>query len=47
MVQAFFDVSVVLIEDECGGQCELREIERHPDGNEVGGCCVFSGWPEQ
>ncbi len=43
----FFDVSVVLVEDECRSEWELREIEWHPDVDKMHGCSVFSRRPEQ
>ncbi len=42
-----FDVSVVLIEDQCRSECKLREIEWHLDVDKMSGCSVFSRRPEQ
>jgi hypothetical protein len=42
----FFDILVILVNDECGSENQLGEIEHHPDVDETCRCRVFSGRSE-
>jgi hypothetical protein len=43
----FFDVSVILVLDDCWSKCKWRKVEGHPDLDKVGGCRVFYRRAEQ
>ncbi len=47
MVRPFFNVPVVLVEDEHRSERQMGKVERHPYVDKVCGCSVFFGRPEQ